>query len=279
MSYTMVSFHAHPDDEALLMSGTIARATAEGNRVVVVIATSGELGLAAHEYTDGGNLGATRRQEALRSARALGVSRVVFLDYIDSGSGPELFPNPPGQVRFANADIDEAAAQLANVLREEQADVLTTYDAAGGYGHRDHKQVHVVGARAAEMAGTPSVLEATIDRDILLKGISLAERVYTFPEEFDIEAYKTAYTPRAELTHKVNVRAYIVEKRVSFRCHASQATADEGDRTLGMALKLPRSVFRLVLGHEWFREVGRPVPGPGERLLDDVFATAREARR
>ena len=39
MSRTLVVFHAHPDDEALLTAGTMARAAAEGHRVVLVVAT------------------------------------------------------------------------------------------------------------------------------------------------------------------------------------------------------------------------------------------------
>ena len=50
------SFHAHPDDEALLVSGTLARAAAEGHRVVVVVATEGEAGLTDDAHAaDGGS--------------------------------------------------------------------------------------------------------------------------------------------------------------------------------------------------------------------------------
>ena len=41
---TLVAFHAHPDDESLAMGGTLARASAEGHRVVVVVATNGDHG-------------------------------------------------------------------------------------------------------------------------------------------------------------------------------------------------------------------------------------------
>lgn len=41
---TIVAFHAHPDDEALLTGGTLARAAADGHRVVVVVATDGIMG-------------------------------------------------------------------------------------------------------------------------------------------------------------------------------------------------------------------------------------------
>jgi LmbE family N-acetylglucosaminyl deacetylase len=40
----LVVFHAHPDDEALLTAGTMARAVDQGHRVVLVVATDGELG-------------------------------------------------------------------------------------------------------------------------------------------------------------------------------------------------------------------------------------------
>ena len=107
MSHTLVVFHAHPDDEALLTSGTMAKAAAAGHRVVLVVATDGDLGLAASSYRSGGaTLGAVRiARVAAQSATALGVARTVHLGYADSGSGPLLYDDPPGLVtRFARAD-------------------------------------------------------------------------------------------------------------------------------------------------------------------------------
>ena len=70
MGRTLVAFHAHPDDEALLTSGTMARAAAEGHRVVLVVATDGGLGLAASEYVGASDttLGSVRMAE-LRDER------------------------------------------------------------------------------------------------------------------------------------------------------------------------------------------------------------------
>jgi len=42
--YTLVAFHAHPDDEAIITAGVMAKANADGHRVVLVVATKGELG-------------------------------------------------------------------------------------------------------------------------------------------------------------------------------------------------------------------------------------------
>ena len=41
---TLVCFHAHPDDEAIATGGTMALAARAGHRVVLVLATRGELG-------------------------------------------------------------------------------------------------------------------------------------------------------------------------------------------------------------------------------------------
>src|SRR5690348_2918214 len=84
VSFTLVSFHAHPDDEALLTGGTLARASAEGHRVVLVTATLGEAGLAANLHGD--QLAKQRHTELERAARAVGAARVVVLGYPDSGS-------------------------------------------------------------------------------------------------------------------------------------------------------------------------------------------------
>ena len=123
--------------------------------------------------------------ELRASAAALGVARVEHLGYADSGLGPEVAPDPPGRDRFVRADVEEAAERLAAILREEHVDVLLHYEPNGGYGHPDHEQVHRVGRRAAELAGTPKVLEATVPRDTICRAIDLAAKVYRFPPEFD----------------------------------------------------------------------------------------------
>jgi LmbE family N-acetylglucosaminyl deacetylase len=269
MPHTLVAFHAHPDDEALLTAGTLARAAAEGHRVVIVVATDGDLGLAAREFSGGEGLGARRLRELQRSASALGAARVVFLGYADSGLGPELHPDPPGRVRFVRAPLDEAAGRLADVLREEDASVLLSYDANGGYGHRDHVRVHEVGARAAELAATPTVLQATVPRDTIKRAVDLAARVYRFPPEFDRAAFGRAFSARSEITHRIGVSRYAAAKRAAMRAHASQSSADDGaDRTLAAFLRIPRPLYDLVFGREWYVDPSRP---PGLPVARDVF--------
>ncbi|KGN32883.1 GlcNAc-PI de-N-acetylase [Knoellia sinensis KCTC 19936] len=280
MTRTLVAFHAHPDDEALLTSGTMAKAAAEGHRVVLVIATDGALGLASDDYE---GLAEVRLAEARESADALGVARVEWLGYADSGLDGPIPPDPPGQVRFCRASVEEAAERLAGILRTERADVLLTYDAAGGYGHRDHMRVHEVGARAAEIARAATdsqelrVLEATVPRDAIARAVRLVGKVYRFPPEFDPTTFERAFTARADITHRISVRKHIAAKRASMRAHASQASTDGskgGDRTLAAFLRIPRPLYDVVFGREWFRDPDATVTRgskAGDGIRNDVF--------
>jgi LmbE family N-acetylglucosaminyl deacetylase len=267
VSYTLVSFHAHPDDESLLTGGTLARAVAEGHRVVLVLATSGEAGLAATSC-GGATLGRRRQAELEGAAQALRCARVVQLGYRDSGVDGAV----PGG--FASVAVAEAAASLARVLREERADALTIYDRAGGYGHPDHVQVHHVGVLAAQQAATPLVLEATVNRHALQRTLRVLRAVTRTPAAFDARNFAAAYAAPEDITHRVSVFAYTSCKRAAMQAHASQSTADSGDRTLAVVLRLPRLLFRLAFGREWYIERGRAA---GEPLLDDIFASLRSS--
>jgi LmbE family N-acetylglucosaminyl deacetylase len=252
-SFTLVSFHAHPDDEALLTAGTLARAAAEGHRVVLVVATAGEAGLSA--AADTGRLGELRHAELQRSAQALGCQRVVVLGYPDSGMNGE-------HEGFAALAASGPARRLAEILREEAADVLTTYDPGGGYGHPDHIQVHRVGKLAALFAGTPVVLEATVNRGPLVRAATLVHWTGWAPVDFSPAKMSAAYSDSRDITHRVNVRAFWRQKKASMAAHATQAAGGDSQRTLAFCIRLPGLLYRLVFGTEWFIERGGSLPRP-----------------
>lgn len=260
-----MTFHAHPDDEALLTAGVMAKAAAEGHRVVLVVATHGEAGQVDERVLGDDDLGVRRTSETEASARELGVHRVVFLDYPDSGSDGAV------EGGFAHADVDEAAGALAAVLRDEAADVLTTYDPNGGYGHPDHLMVHAVGGRAAVLAGTPVVLEATINRDLLAMAAEVAPVLgFELPADFVLPDTTDWFVPASEITHTVDVSAYLDRKRAAMMAHATQATsASSSVRSLQMFLAIPDEWFAVAFGAETF--VDRAAD-PGATYTD-VFAT------
>lgn len=213
-----MAFHAHPDDEVLVTGGTLARLAADGHRVVIVVACDGWMGARTEA-------GASMRLDELRaSAAILRASRVEHLGYADSGHGPLLFPDPPDRQRFVRANVDEAAALLAAVIRAERADLLLSYDARGGYGHRDHVQVHAVGARAAELTGV-RVLEATAPRELIarLARPLLALRLLV---RHDAPLLRSSFTPRTDITHRVNARRYARQKQAALAAHRFTGSAE-----------------------------------------------------
>ena len=160
---TLVFVHAHPDDEASQSSGTMARAVAEGHRVVLVYATNGDHGDVPPDLPEGQSLVERRRAEAACSAAVIGTHRVVWLGYADSGMTG--WDQNLHEASLMQAQVEDVAMLIAEVLREEQADLVIGYDWHGGYGHPDHVKVHHATRRAAELAGTPRYLEGTLNRD------------------------------------------------------------------------------------------------------------------
>ncbi len=248
---TLVFVHAHPDDEALLTAGTMARAVAEGNRVVLVVATDGAAGLTSAAFED--DLASTRLAEVAESADALGVARVVPLGYADSG----LTGDVPES--FATMGRFTVARRIAVICDEEDADVLVGYDPSGGYGHPDHLQVHrSVRAASVLAARPPRLFEATLPREPIARAVRLAAALHLTPSGFSPAEFDTAWTPAAQITHRVDVRASLPAKRAALRAHASQATADGTVRTLAVLTRLPRPLQSLLLGTEFYVAVSDP---------------------
>ena len=258
---TLVCFHAHPDDECIQTGGVMRKAADEGHRVVLVVATRGEHGEVDDGFLDEGEaLWERRVVETRAAAEILGARRVEFLGYVDSGMMGTPENDKPGS--FWTADIDEAAAKLAAILTEERADVLTVYDDNGGYGHPDHIQVHRVGVRAAELAGTAKLFQTTMNRDHLRRGM---EGMREAAEQAGFEVPRVTEDanfgkPEAIITAAVDVSPYLSHKKAAMRAHASQI----GEQSFFLAM--PEQAFAMAFGTEWFIRDGQG-PGITERDL------------
>jgi LmbE family N-acetylglucosaminyl deacetylase len=245
---TLVCFHAHPDDECITTAGIMAQARELGHRVVLVLATRGELGEVPEGFLDDGEqLGDRRTTETLAAAEVIGADRVEFLGYRDSGMAGEPTNDDPGC--FWTADVDEAAERLAVILAEEQPDVFVIYDDHGAYFHPDHIQVHRVGARASQLVPIPTVLEATLNRDLFRRGREAMEA--TDNDEPDADrppdaAFETWGTLEVDITHSIDVTDYVDVKRSAMRAHASQIAEES------FWLSMDDEAFATGFGHEWF---------------------------
>jgi LmbE family N-acetylglucosaminyl deacetylase len=266
MPFTLVTFHAHPDDEAIATGGIMARAAAEGNRVVLVVATRGEVGEVDDTFLAPGETLAERRVlETQRAAEVLGVARVEFLGYLDSGMEGETTNDAAGS--FWSADVDEAASRLAAILVEEQADVLTVYDDHGGYGHPDHVQVHRVGVRAGELAATPRIYEGTLNRDHIQRLMAARPDDLAIGDDApDPSAFDEMGSPESEITTTVDVRGYTEHKRAAMRAHASQIPESS------FFLTMPDEAFREAFGWEWLIRRGERPAKPETSVFEGLDA-------
>jgi LmbE family N-acetylglucosaminyl deacetylase len=246
----------------------MAKAAKAGHRVVLVVATGGEQGEVPEDLAAGETLSERRGRETMCSAQVIGIDRVVWLGYQDSGMTGWEQNSWPGA--FMAADLDDAAGRLAAVLTEEHADVLTVYDWHGGYGHPDHIRVHDVGHRAAELAGVAHVYESTLNRDFVMRQMQAAREAgleLENPQDGDLDD-PSSWTDdgrpfgsaEADITTAIDVSDFIELKRASLTCHASQVTDS------GFFLSMPPEAFAQAFGVEWYIHVGAP-PGIHEDAL------------
>lgn len=250
---TLVCFHAHPDDESIATGGSIARAVAEGHVVIIVMATDGRHGETPPDLVEGETLVDRRRTETEASARVLGAREVRWLGYHDSGMTG--WPQNEVPDAFIKADVDAAAEELARILLEVDADVMTCYDWHGGYGHPDHIQVHRVGhaaqRRVAQRGRDVRLLESTMNRSHLAE-LMRASGETDFDPEGPADDGNPFGSTRDEITMAVDVTPYLDAKRASIACHASQVTDSS------MFLQMPAEMFAVAFGTEWFIESGLP---------------------
>jgi LmbE family N-acetylglucosaminyl deacetylase len=258
----VVFFHAHPDDEAIFTGGAIARLSQQGWRVVLVVATQGELGA---PVTAGGSteaIAAERVAETQRAAQLLGVDRIEFFGYHDSGLLGDVANTAPGAFWAANSE--EVARRLARLLEEEAAAALVVYDETGIYGHPDHVKVHEVGLRAAALAGLDCVYEVTVDREYLhfvethlvIEAGAARTQLESAASELGLAASAIG-KPTVLVSNTVDVRDLLDRKRAAMAAHRSQIPETAS------AMRLPTEAFAAVYGFEWFIRRGPPGPLDG----------------
>jgi N-acetyl-1-D-myo-inositol-2-amino-2-deoxy-alpha-D-glucopyranoside deacetylase len=239
----------------------MARYAAEGTRVTLVTCTLGEMGEIippdlAHLPPD--ELGQHRIGELAAACAALGVSDHRFLGgpgrYRDSGMmGTEENEDPRC---FWRASADEAAAQLAQVIREVAPQAIVTYDANGFYGHPDHIQAHRVTMRAHALAAPGARLFATaMPRSALIEAAKLPAGSW-----FDPFTDLTSAVDDGQVTTAIDAEAYLEAKIAAMTAHATQITMD------GEFFALSDNRGHRVLATEYYIQLAGP-PGAARDLF------------
>ena len=159
MSLSILTVHAHPDDESSKGPGTINLYASQGIQTTLVCCTGGEAGdilnpaMERQEVKE--NLASVRRSELDLAASIIGYDEVVMLGYRDSGMPDSEANEHPDAL--ANADLDDAVGKLVAVIRRVRPQVVMTYpEVQNRYPHPDHLQVTAISIPAFERAGDPN---------------------------------------------------------------------------------------------------------------------------
>ncbi len=284
---TFLAVHAHPDDEASSTGGVYRLLANQGVRTVLVTCTNGEFGDApggvkpdADDH-DADEVAAIRALELDAAVEALGISRLVRLGYRDSGM--KGWPQNDDPRSFWAAPVDEAAARLADVLRQERPQVIMTYNEHGFYGHPDHIQAHrITVAAIKQLDYEPTLYFNAIPDSIMAiyrerwaaeererveadakKGV-VREPVEPVTSEDD-EAFEMG-TPDGLIDAAVDISDATDAKFDALAAHHSQI-ADS------FWMKMGREQFKEVMRTEWFVRATNPLSLEG--CVDDLFAGYR----
>jgi LmbE family N-acetylglucosaminyl deacetylase len=215
---------AHPDDETMLLGGTIALLTGMGIAVHLVCATRGEGGergeppLAARP-----DLGALRERELRCAAAALGIASVAVLGYVDPLVGPDddLYP--------FQANFHTLAGQIRDAIRRGEADLVLSHGSDGEYGHPAHQLMHRATLTAVQGSAHPPIL-------------------YTFAA--CVPGIDDHIWNESELAHlALDVRPWLDVKEAAALCHKSQHALFKRRRNLDTvreALRTTESFHRYL---------------------------------
>ncbi|MFE7120995.1 N-acetyl-1-D-myo-inositol-2-amino-2-deoxy-alpha-D-glucopyranoside deacetylase [Streptomyces sp. NPDC057654] len=278
--------HAHPDDETINNGATMATYAASGAHVTLVTCTLGEEGEVippelAHLAADRDDaLGPYRVGELTAAMKALGVTDHRFLGgagrFRDSGMmGAPQNERPDS---FWQAELDDAAGYLVEVIREVRPQVLITYDPQGGYGHPDHIKAHRVAMRAADLAADtafrPELGAAHAVAKIYWNRIPLsvveegfarlraAGKESPFPEIATTEDVP-GVVDDADITAAIDGSAHSAAKSAAMRAHATQIAVD------GPFFALSNDLGQPLFSTEYY-ELVRGAAGASRE--DDLFA-------
>jgi LmbE family N-acetylglucosaminyl deacetylase len=228
---TILGVWAHPDDEAYLSAGLMARAVRNGSRVVCVTATRGEGGSMDEEVWPPDTMAEVRTAELERSLSVLGVDEHVWLDLPD--------------IDMETGLPEEGYDRVVALVRDVRPDTILTFGPDGMTTHEAHKSVCRWSTRAHAEAGIPGsrVLYAAVTGDWADEFLPIWQPFEVFrpgaPDVFEAEDLAIDYRLPPEI-NELKVRA-ILE-------HTSQVQA----------------IFEAVGEDVWWRQMSREMFRPAD---------------
>ncbi len=276
MERSMLVIFAHPDDEAFGTGGTLAKYASVGVRTTLVCATRGEVGeISDPDLATPDTLPSVREQELLCSAETLGLEKVIFLGYRDSGMiGTQDNEHPDA---FMQANEEEVIDKLVGIIRRVKPQIVLTFEPNGGYGHPDHIAIHNhtvsafhkaaqedYGVELGEAWHTDRLIYTAIPKSFF---VDMRSRLRALGEDTsDLDRFDVAGNvwPDDQVDVEVDVSDVVDRKWSALQCHQTQFGPDNLFR------RLPDEDAKALMSREYFAiawpEISREEPG------SDLFA-------
>lgn len=273
MNQRILLVFAHPDDESFGPAGTIAKYAKMGHEIILICATKGESGKILNprvKVTE--DLKSLREKELSCAAKVLGIKRIIYLGYRDSGM--EGRPANMHPEAFINVPDEEVITAIVRWIREIQPTVVLTFEPGGGYGHPDHKKISRCTTEAVQRAleqeyrrefGNPwkvsRLIYTAISRAQLLTMRYKLKELGLPTEGIDGFLAMGAGWEDRYINLVVDISETIELKWKALRCHRSQVPDDSP------FFLLPRNLRNDIFSFETFA-VAYPPLRRGTKLVD-----------
>jgi LmbE family N-acetylglucosaminyl deacetylase len=224
----------HPDDECFGCASTIARYSAEGASVSLVVMTRGGAGL-----WNGRAPGDLRALTDVRALELRDAAAELGIDFL------EIFDYPDGaleKVEEVEAVRERFLGDIVRVLCSHRPQVVLTFGPEGGYGHPDHKVVSRMTVQACALAGDATAYEL----EALAVGIapwSPSKLYFQTANTIAVESLKLP--PQPPITTRVRIKGFEDAKLRAFAHHRTQTQEWEPLRKFA-ASQGDTEVFSLV---------------------------------
>jgi len=225
----LLGIWAHPDDEAYLSAGLMARVAAAGGSVTVVTATSGEQGTDDPARRGTAAFGARRQRELEASLAGLGVTDLRVLGLPDGACD--------------EADDEAQIRALSGILREVEPDTVVTFGPDGITNHPDHRAVSRWATEAWRRAPAAELLYAAVTFDHV-------ERFAAVHDEIGVYAGFGDDGPPAIGPLQVALECALTDDELDRK---RSALAEHASQTAPLAKQMGEDTYRIWWREETFR--------------------------
>jgi LmbE family N-acetylglucosaminyl deacetylase len=238
-SSRLLAVLAHPDDEARIIGGTLAKYAAEGAITSVLCATRGERGSRGDPpLCSPQELPALRERELREACAILGVQNLCLLNYRDS--------------KLPKAEPDKIIGEILQTFEDWKPQVVVTFGPEGRTSHPDHIAIHGFATAAFQQA----------------KGPAVPAKLYymAFPQSIrEVISPRFPGQPDEAITLMLDVSPWLDAKRRAIAAHRTQVRPPFAH--------LPEARRWEILSREYYilAESRLPVPPGPERDLFDGF--------